>query len=386
MGKTDSSGRTPEQRRAGRRQKAERKLKRHAPPPKPVRPVPRPAPQLRSFVAEQSELCYQRKVCDLCFAPYCEKAPHCAHTGSWHDNFAACSMKCGWKLGPSRLGMCHWSCCYSTEHRSFCPVTLPSDHKYSLGPGEWDAIELIAEEKFAAHMRVWKEVEQAKQAEYESSLTAWERRCQEEQEVARAMNQSRKISTTEHHRRDLKQQCEERELAEAQELSAQLFQESEHDEARELAAMLAASASMADTKSEDEDDEDDEDNEGKPADGDLRLEPSAPLADGAAPSVLDEEGAVTNSPSLPVMLPAEPPDEFCCPITFDIMQDPVIASDGHSQSRTKERQWRSGWQLTQPHPRVGRRCRVLSSSQTTPCATSSRTGSQATTELPSTRV
>ena len=31
---------------------------------------------------------------------------------------------------------------------------------------------------------------------------------------------------------------------------------------------------------------------------------------------------------------AEPPAEFVCPLTFEVMVDPVVASDGHSYERT----------------------------------------------------
>lgn len=37
---------------------------------------------------------------------------------------------------------------------------------------------------------------------------------------------------------------------------------------------------------------------------------------------------------------AEAPLEFCCPITVDVMVDPVLASDGHTYERDALRRWR----------------------------------------------
>ena len=35
----------------------------------------------------------------------------------------------------------------------------------------------------------------------------------------------------------------------------------------------------------------------------------------------------------------EPPDEFTCPITQELMQDPVVAADGHTYERAAIAEW-----------------------------------------------
>jgi hypothetical protein len=36
---------------------------------------------------------------------------------------------------------------------------------------------------------------------------------------------------------------------------------------------------------------------------------------------------------------ASVPDEFRCPISFDVMQDPVLADDGHTYERSEITRW-----------------------------------------------
>ena len=35
----------------------------------------------------------------------------------------------------------------------------------------------------------------------------------------------------------------------------------------------------------------------------------------------------------------EPPDEFVCPISHELMEDPVLASDGHAYERVVIEKW-----------------------------------------------
>lgn len=37
--------------------------------------------------------------------------------------------------------------------------------------------------------------------------------------------------------------------------------------------------------------------------------------------------------------PAEPPDEFVCSITFELMEDPVVCDDGHTFERSAIEEW-----------------------------------------------
>ena len=39
------------------------------------------------------------------------------------------------------------------------------------------------------------------------------------------------------------------------------------------------------------------------------------------------------------MARAEPPDDYLCPITQELMSDPVIAADGHAYERKDILQW-----------------------------------------------
>ena len=46
----------------------------------------------------------------------------------------------------------------------------------------------------------------------------------------------------------------------------------------------------------------------------------------------------SSKPSEP-KAPMEPPDEYLCPITQELMHDPVIASDGHTYERGAIERW-----------------------------------------------
>lgn len=48
-----------------------------------------------------------------------------SHNGEWHSSFGHCGVKCAWGLGPSRLGQCHWSCCFETRKTSVCSLQPP---------------------------------------------------------------------------------------------------------------------------------------------------------------------------------------------------------------------------------------------------------------------
>jgi hypothetical protein len=41
----------------------------------------------------------------------------------------------------------------------------------------------------------------------------------------------------------------------------------------------------------------------------------------------------------PIERPAEPPDAFVCPISFELMEDPVVCSDGHTYERVVIQDW-----------------------------------------------
>ena len=54
-----------------------------------------------------------------------------------------------------------------------------------------------------------------------------------------------------------------------------------------------------------------------------------------AQGVADRSGTSTSS----AIAAAEPPDEFVCPITHDVMEDPVVAADGHTYERAAIERW-----------------------------------------------
>ena len=45
---------------------------------------------------------------------------------------------------------------------------------------------------------------------------------------------------------------------------------------------------------------------------------------------------------------SEPPDEYVCPITQDVMIDPVIAADGHTYERAAIARWFEAGKRTSP--------------------------------------
>ena len=51
--------------------------------------------------------------------------------------------------------------------------------------------------------------------------------------------------------------------------------------------------------------------------------------------VADRSGTSTSS----AIAAAEPPDEFVCPITHEVMEDPVVAADGHTYERAAIERW-----------------------------------------------
>ena len=71
---------------------------------------------------------YER--CEVCSMSMCITANvpgKCSHSGSWHNSFGQCGVKCGIGLGLFKLGQCHWSCCYQTNQNpaSKCPKSGP---------------------------------------------------------------------------------------------------------------------------------------------------------------------------------------------------------------------------------------------------------------------
>lgn len=46
--------------------------------------------------------------------------------------------------------------------------------------------------------------------------------------------------------------------------------------------------------------------------------------------------------------PPQPPTEFLCPITQDLMSDPVVCADGHSYERSAIAAWLAGGHATSP--------------------------------------
>lgn len=141
------------------------------PPPVP----PGPLPELVELEEQERLAMQQKKTCDRCHRLAEDHASHCAHRGSWHDNFAACSLKCGAKLGVSRLGMCHWSCCYSTEAMSYCPLTNINDHVYTFTSDDLAQVQKAAEEKLVQLVHEWN-CQQEARFDYEARVTSLEER------------------------------------------------------------------------------------------------------------------------------------------------------------------------------------------------------------------
>merc|ERR1712167_477382 len=63
---------------------------------------------------------------------------------------------------------------------------------------------------------------------------------------------------------------------------------------------------------------------------------------------LAEDCQCDESAALGSKLAKECPAEFECPITLDVMQDPVIAADGHSYERQALLEWFSSGNSTSP--------------------------------------
>ena len=66
--------------------------------------------------------------------------------------------------------------------------------------------------------------------------------------------------------------------------------------------------------------------------------------DAASPSA----EVVVSSTQGPSSTPPEPPDELCCPITTELMDDPVMATDGHTYERRAIEQWFATGKATSP--------------------------------------
>ena len=67
----------------------------------------------------------------------------------------------------------------------------------------------------------------------------------------------------------------------------------------------------------------------------------APM-DAAAPPAVAVTAAIaqpTVAAAAPPPEPPEPPDEFLCPITQELMDDPVFATDGHTYERSAIERW-----------------------------------------------
>ncbi|EOD28188.1 hypothetical protein EMIHUDRAFT_254122, partial [Emiliania huxleyi CCMP1516] len=73
------------------------------------------------------------------------------------------------------------------------------------------------------------------------------------------------------------------------------------------------------------------------------LEESARLEVGATRAAGDQarvaEGASSPAAEAPPEGEEEPPDDFICPITTEVMSDPVMAADGHAYERSAIERW-----------------------------------------------
>lgn len=73
------------------------------------------------------------KHCGTEFNPEKNKGGGCVHKGSWHKTYSDCNyVKCGWGLGPSGIGMRHWSCCFSIDPKSQCKKSKPHEAEDEL--------------------------------------------------------------------------------------------------------------------------------------------------------------------------------------------------------------------------------------------------------------
>ena len=60
----------------------------------------------------------------------------------------------------------------------------------------------------------------------------------------------------------------------------------------------------------------------------------------AAARVAEEQGSSSSAAAAPAPRDEEePPDDFICPITTEVMIDPVMAADGHAYERTAIERW-----------------------------------------------
>lgn len=73
----------------------------------------------------------KRPTCKQCgeeYNPEKNSGGGCVHKGKWHKTYSDCSyVKCGWGLGPSGIGMRHWSCCFSIDPKSSCKKSKPHE-------------------------------------------------------------------------------------------------------------------------------------------------------------------------------------------------------------------------------------------------------------------
>jgi hypothetical protein len=56
---------------------------------------------------------------------------------------------------------------------------------------------------------------------------------------------------------------------------------------------------------------------------------------------------------LPIAKAIQVPDEYCCPITCDLMKDPVMTSDGHTYERDAIQEWFDLGNKTSPRTNLG---------------------------------
>ena len=70
-----------------------------------------------------------------------------------------------------------------------------------------------------------------------------------------------------------------------------------------------------------------------------RLEVAATRAAGEQGRVAERQGFSSPAEEAPPEGEGEPPDDFICPITTEIMSDPVMAADGHAYERTAIERW-----------------------------------------------
>mmetsp|Transcript_9546 Transcript_9546/g.26746 ORF Transcript_9546/g.26746 Transcript_9546/m.26746 type:complete len:457 (+) Transcript_9546:257-1627(+) len=70
--------------------------------------------------------------CHRPFNPDLNPKGFCSHAGTWHSTYADCSkIKCAMGLGASRIGLAHYSCCYSTDFSGHCPKSNRHEVKLS---------------------------------------------------------------------------------------------------------------------------------------------------------------------------------------------------------------------------------------------------------------